>query len=94
MKVMNYITLYNLVHPNNEKMCACIENINEKYVVGQESASIRKSHPHWVSHLCRNSLGGSTQFGNGYINGSININYLGRVEGQPGGSGAPPRNRF
>jgi hypothetical protein len=24
----------------------------------------------------------------------LNVNYLGRVQGQLGGSGAPPRNRF
>jgi hypothetical protein len=39
-------------------------------------------------------IGGTTQFGNGYLGQPVNINYLGRGEGQPGGSGAPPRNRF
>ncbi len=44
------------------------------------------------SEILRNSLGGRTSFG---ISGRpIQLNYLGRREGQSGGSGAPLRNRF
>jgi hypothetical protein len=39
-------------------------------------------------------LSGKVQFGNSYLGEPININYLGFKEGQPGGSGAPPRNSF
>jgi len=38
--------------------------------------------------------GGITQFGNFYLGKPLLINYLGRTEGQPGGSGSPPRNSF
>ena len=38
--------------------------------------------------------GGITQFGNFYLGKPLSINYLGRTEGQPGGSGSPPRNSF
>ena len=40
----------------------------------------------------RASLGGRTRFGNFYLNEPINVNYLGRTPGQPGGSGKPLRN--
>jgi hypothetical protein len=38
--------------------------------------------------------GGVTQFGNFYLGKPLALNYLGRTEGQPGGSGTPPRNSF
>lgn len=45
-----------------------------------------------ISQQLRNPLGGTTVFGN---NGNpIPVNYLGRREGQSGGSGAPIRNTF
>lgn len=37
---------------------------------------------------------GNTQFGNFYLGQPLQINYLGRHEGMPGGSGAPPKNKF
>lgn len=39
-------------------------------------------------------MGGKLQFGNFYLGQPLNINYLGRMEGMPGGSGMPPINRF
>ena len=39
-------------------------------------------------------ISGKTQFGNFYLGQSLNINYLGRMEGMPGGSGMPPVNKF
>jgi len=38
--------------------------------------------------------GGTTQFGNFYLGHPLSLNYLGRSEGQPGGGGSPPRNKF
>ena len=38
--------------------------------------------------------GGITQFGNFYLNQPLSLNYLGRMEGQPGGGGSPPKNTF
>lgn len=38
--------------------------------------------------------GGITQFGNFYLKQPLTLNYLGRMEGQPGGGGGPPKNRF
>ena len=38
--------------------------------------------------------GGTTQFGNFYLGQPLSLNFLGRSQGQPGGSGSPPRNIF
>ena len=38
--------------------------------------------------------GGQIQFGNFYLVKPLQLNYLGRMEGQPGGGGAPPKNKF
>lgn len=38
--------------------------------------------------------GGTTQFGNFYLGQPLSLNFLGRSQGQPGGSGSPPRNKF
>jgi hypothetical protein len=94
VKMMNYIVLYNFLHPYDTKNCGCIQNKNQKYVVGSDSPSIRQSHQYRVSFLCRTPVSGTTQFGNGYLGQPVKVNYLGRGEGQSGGSGAPPLNRF
>jgi len=39
-------------------------------------------------------MSGKPQFGNFYLGQPLNINYLGKMEGMPGGSGMPPRNKF
>jgi hypothetical protein len=39
-------------------------------------------------------MSGKIQFGNFYLGQPLSINYLGRMEGMPGGSGMPPLNRF
>jgi len=39
-------------------------------------------------------ISGKTQFGNFYLGQPLNVNYLGRMEGMPGGSGSSPKNRF
>lgn len=37
---------------------------------------------------------GNTHFGNFYLDKPMQINYLGRYQGMPGGSGAPPKNNY
>ena len=39
-------------------------------------------------------INGKTQFGNFYLGKPLQLNYLGRSEGMPGGSGMPPKNQF
>lgn len=47
-----------------------------------------------VAHTINASPGGRIQFGN-YKEGTLlNLNYLGRLEGMPGGGGTPFKNRF
>jgi hypothetical protein len=41
-----------------------------------------------------NGSGKGTQFGHVYTTKQRLVTYLGTTEGQPGGSGAPPRNKF
>ena len=45
-----------------------------------------------VSRISR--MAGKLQFGNFYLGQPLNINYLGRMEGMPGGGGKPPTNQF
>ena len=50
------------------------------------------SYSQQVTRISR--MAGKLQFGNCYLGQPLNINYLGRMEGMPGGSGMPPKNRF
>ena len=45
-----------------------------------------------IAQVISSTLGGKLRFGNFYLNEPINVNYLGRTPGQPGGSGRPLRN--
>ncbi len=94
IRLMNYVTLYNQLFPENPKNCVCIPDQYDKSTVGSDSPSTRQPYKYRVSYLCRNSLGGSTQYGNSYLGQPLQLNYLGRGEGMPGGSGMPPKNIF
>ena len=48
------------------------------------------SYSQQVNRIGRYS--GRTQYGNFYLGQPLNINYLGRTEGMPGGSGKAPTN--
>lgn len=54
-----------------------------------ESSAMR-----YANVINTNGLGTNLQFGNEYTNRVPLITYLGTTEGQPGGSGAPLRNKF
>ena len=45
-----------------------------------------------MAQAISSTLGGKLHFGNFYLNQPINVNYLGKTPGQPGGSGKPLRN--
>jgi hypothetical protein len=45
-----------------------------------------------ISRISR--MAGKLQYGNFYLGQSLNINYLGRMEGMAGGGGRPPKNQF
>ena len=90
-----YITQLNAFNPNSEQLsCVCIPDKYDKFTVGSDSASTRVSNNIRTSQIVIFSKGGKTQYGNFYLGQPLNINYLGRMEGMPGGSGQPPRNTF
>ena len=74
----------------NFKICTYTNNV----IINKSSLRPNISNAQRISRVINNSVGGSTQFGNYYLGEPVIFNYLGRVEGQPGGSGAPLRNRF
>jgi len=95
-KMINYVAAYNALFPNAQQLtCSqCIADRYDKFVIGSDSPSIRVSNNIRTSQIINFSKGGKTQYGNFYLGQPLNINYLGRMEGMPGGSGEPPRNRF
>ena len=89
-KLINYNTLINSYSKN--VLCNCYQEEYKKFTSNAPSINISRSQR--ISQVINSSVGGSTQFGNYYLGEPVVFNYLGRVEGQPGGSGAPLRNRF
>ena len=74
--------------------CRCIQNQYTKMDVDSSLVNSKLIYKHYIAHLCRHSVGGSTYFGNFYLGQPLSLNYLGRMEGMAGGSGSPPVNRF
>lgn len=72
--------------------CGCIINqsneLTSHTTSGNMSTAMRKSQ----GLRAAVGVGGHIQFGN--YTGPQVVNYLGKVEGQAGGSGVGPRNRF
>jgi len=90
-KLLELLALYNYQNkvPVN---CFCIENKYDKQVIGSDSPSIRVSNNVRVAQIVNYSKGGRSEYGNFYLGQPLNVNYLGRMEGMPGGSGKPPTN--
>jgi hypothetical protein len=95
-RMINYVAAYNALFPNSQQLTcsACAPDKYDKFTVGSDSASTRVSNNTRISQIVIFSKGGKTQYGNFYLGQPLNINYLGRMEGMPGGSGQPPRNTF
>ena len=94
-KAMVYAVEYNKLFPNKTPLnCVCYQDKYDKFVVGSDSASTRIGKNMRISQIINTSTGGNTQYGNFYLGQPLNLNYLGRAEGMPGGSGIPPKNRF
>jgi hypothetical protein len=89
-KLINYNALIDAY--SKSIVCNCYQEEYKKFTSNSTSNNI--SNAQRVSHVINSTVGGSTQFGNYYLGEPVVFNYLGRVEGQPGGSGAPLRNRF
>jgi len=95
-RVINYIAAYNAAFPNSEQLTcvSCVADKYDKTITGSDSSSTNVSNNIKVSQIVNFSKGGTTQYGNFYLKRFPNINYLGRIEGMPGGSGKPPLNKF
>lgn len=86
-KMINYNTQSNL-------NCACIPDKYDKTTVGSDSPSHRISNNRRIAQLISSNLGGKSQYGNFYLGQPLQLNYLGRNQGMPGGSGSAPKNSF
>jgi hypothetical protein len=94
-RIINYIAPYNALFPNLEqKNCYCIFNKFDKNTPGSLSPAARVSTSIRISKLVNLTKGGKIQYGNYYLGEQVNVNYLGRIQGMPGGSGSPPVNKF
>lgn len=93
-RMITYVAEYNNRYPNAKIPCLCINNKYSKTVLGSDSPSINISYNEKISQIIRFSKGGKTQYGNFYLGKPLQLNYLGRNEGMPGGSGMPPVNKF
>lgn len=77
---------YKLIHTSNTNF----SNLSNKMRLSQVLKLDGNSQK--INKISR--VSGKTQFGNFYLGKPLNVNYLGRMEGMPGGSGMPPVNRF
>jgi len=94
-RVINYVAQYNALFPNSSEVkCLCVQDKYDKFISGSDSPSARVSNNRRISQIVNYSKGGKIQYGNFYLGQPLNVNYLGRMEGMPGGSGSPPVNRF
>ena len=94
-RMIHYVAELNALYPNRNNInCSCIPDRYNKTIPGSDSGSYKISRNIWYSQVIRTSLGGSTQYGNIYLGEPLTLNYLGNPQGMPGGSGAPPKNRF
>ena len=101
-RIINYNAVYdqlrsasNYSDQNYDTTCTrCVPVIHNKNIPLSDSPSYRISNNRRISQIINITKGGNTQFGNFYLGQPLELNYLGRPEGMPGGSGRPPRNQF
>jgi len=77
---------YKIIHSSNTN------NSNMSYKMRLSQILKLDGYSQKITRISR--ISGTTQFGNFYLGQPLNINYLGRIQGMPGGSGSPPLNRF
>lgn len=92
-KLIHYVAQVNM-YSDNQKIRTCSYSQNDIYKFSTQENSGNQSSKQRMSNTIKNTIGGKTVFGNFYLGKPVVANYLGRYEGQPGGSGLPPRNRF
>lgn len=95
LRALNY-NIAQFIEPN-PKNYKINRNFNTNY--SNQSNKMRLSQVLKLDSSSQNinrisRISGKIQFGNFYLGQTLNINYLGRMEGMAGGSGMPPINRF
>ena len=95
-RIIYYAATLNALYPNQyvQPNCYCIPDKYDKNTPGSDSPSAKVSYATRIAQVVNTTKGGKIQYGNFYLGQPLNINYLGRIEGMPGGSGMPPVNRF
>ena len=93
-RMITYVAEYNSMFPQATIPCSCINNNYVKNIPGSDSPSVNVSYNARISQIINYSKGGKSQYGNFYLGQPLQLNYLGRYEGMPGGSGMPPLNKF
>jgi hypothetical protein len=95
-RIIKYVAQYNEFYGDAGKIntCYCIPNKFDKNTPGSDSSSAKVSYATRIAQVIQSTRGGKTQYGNFYLGQPLNVNYLGRIQGMPGGSGMPPINRF
>jgi hypothetical protein len=86
-KLINYESQKNVY-------CLCIQEQYKKFKTAENDPNI--SNTLRISDLIQSNIGSKTRFGNAYLLNRPTplIDSLGSIEGQPGGSFKPLRNRF
>jgi hypothetical protein len=93
-KIINYVAEYNAKYPGSQINCHCITETYNKNVLGSDSPSTNVTYNSRISQIINSTKGGSVNYGNFYLGQPLQLNYLGRTEGMPGGSGIPIRNNY
>lgn len=94
-RIISYTAAYNALFPNSEQInCYCVPEKYDKNTPGSYSPSAQVSYATRIAQVIQSRKGGKSQYGNLYLGEPLNVNYLGRIQGMPGGSGMPPVNRF
>lgn len=95
-RIIKYVAEYNKVYSDEGQIntCYCIPNKYDKNTPGSYSPSAKVSYATRISNVINLRKGGTLQYGNFYLGESLDINYLGKIQGMPGGSGMPPKNKF
>jgi len=95
-RMIQYVAEYNNSYGIDGKIntCYCIPDKYDKNTPGSDSPSAKVSNATRVSQIVQYTKGGKTRYGNFYTGQPLEVNYLGKTAGMPGGSGMPPLNRF
>lgn len=90
----NPVFYYSSEAQQKEIVCSCYDNIAKKFAPESQGTSGNISNNMRIAQSIRIPRSGRPQFGNFYLGEPLTLNYLGRMEGQSGGGGMPPRNQF